>query len=71
MCPRWAAERGTARTRVPGWVEAEERIDMYRECASQSPVTSDPPSVLPLLLRTVLNSMGVSLWMVWVTILVV
>lgn len=41
MCPRWAAERGTAITRVTGWVETEERVEMYHEWASESPVTSD------------------------------
>lgn len=46
----------------PAQMEAWESMDAYRECASQSPVTSDPPPVLPLfLLRTVLNSLKVSL----------
>lgn len=68
--PRWAAERGTATTRMPGCVEVGERMDKYWECVSQGSETSDPPSVLLLLLRTILNSMGVSLWTVWVTTLV-
>lgn len=55
----------------PAQMEAWESMDVYRECASQSPVTSDPPPVLPLfLLRTVLNSLKVSLCTVWGTILV-
>jgi len=64
MCPRWAVERGTATTVVEGWVEVRKGMDMYWECALQSPVTSDLPSVLPLvLLRTFLKSVGVTiLW---------
>lgn len=49
--------------RVPGCVKAGERMDVYQECASQTPVPSDLPSVLPLLLlRTIrilpLDSLG-------------
>lgn len=59
MCCRWAAERGTAQ---PAQMEIRERMDVYQECASQSPVNSDPPPVLPLLLlRAVLKSLKVSL----------
>lgn len=41
MCPRWAAERGTTITRVTGWVETEERVEICHKWASQSPVASD------------------------------